>query len=84
MCIFLLPLFYMVSKLAEEKESKAREGMKMMGLNTKGLLVASTKETLVSALLINETNILSELGLNQDFALPHPLLSIFQYYSLIL
>jgi ATP-binding cassette, subfamily A (ABC1), member 3 len=35
MCIFLLPLFYMVTKLAEEKESKAREGMKMMGLNDK-------------------------------------------------
>lgn len=32
MCIFLLPLYYMVTKLAEEKESKAREGMKMMGL----------------------------------------------------
>ena len=34
-CIFLLPLYYMVTKLAEEKESKAREGMKMMGLNDK-------------------------------------------------
>jgi hypothetical protein len=32
-CIFLLPLYYMVTKLAEEKESKAREGMKMMGLS---------------------------------------------------
>ena len=32
MCVFLLPLYYMVSRLAEEKESKAREGMKMMGL----------------------------------------------------
>jgi cation transport ATPase len=32
MCIYLLPLYYMVTKLAEEKESKAREGMKMMGL----------------------------------------------------
>lgn len=30
---FLLPLFYMTSKLAEEKESRAREGMKMMGLS---------------------------------------------------
>jgi ATP-binding cassette subfamily A (ABC1) protein 3 len=30
---FLIPLYYIVSKLAEEKESKAREGMKMMGLN---------------------------------------------------
>jgi peptidoglycan/LPS O-acetylase OafA/YrhL len=32
MLIYLLPLYYMVTKLAEEKESKAREGMKMMGL----------------------------------------------------
>lgn len=29
---FTIPMFYLVSKLAEEKESKAREGMKMMGL----------------------------------------------------
>lgn len=33
MFTFLLPLFYMISKLGEEKESKSREGMKMMGLN---------------------------------------------------
>ena len=32
MCIYLLPLYYMVTKLAEEKESRAREGMIMMGL----------------------------------------------------
>jgi len=32
MCVFLLPLYYMVTRLSEEKESKAREGMKMMGL----------------------------------------------------
>ena len=32
MCTFLLPLYYMVTKLAEEKESRAREGMQMMGL----------------------------------------------------
>jgi len=31
-CIYLLPLYYMVTKLAEERESRAREGMKMMGL----------------------------------------------------
>ena len=30
--IFLIPIFYITGKLAEEKESKAREGMKMMGL----------------------------------------------------
>ena len=30
--IYLLPLYYMVTKLAEERESRAREGMKMMGL----------------------------------------------------
>jgi len=32
MFTFLIPLYYLVSKLAEEKESKSREGMKMMGL----------------------------------------------------
>ena len=32
MCVFLLPLYYLVTRLSEEKESKAREGMKMMGL----------------------------------------------------
>lgn len=32
MFTFLIPLYYIVSKLAEEKESKSREGMKMMGL----------------------------------------------------
>jgi hypothetical protein len=33
MFTFLLPLFYIISKLGEEKESKSREGMKMMGLS---------------------------------------------------
>ena len=32
MCVFLLPLYYLVTKLAEEKESRGREGMIMMGL----------------------------------------------------
>jgi ATP-binding cassette subfamily A (ABC1) protein 3 len=32
MFTFLIPMYYLVSKLAEEKESKSREGMKMMGL----------------------------------------------------
>jgi ATP-binding cassette subfamily A (ABC1) protein 3 len=32
MFTFLIPFYYIVSKLAEEKESKIREGMKMMGL----------------------------------------------------
>lgn len=32
MFTFLIPLYYMTSKLAEEKEGKSREGMKMMGL----------------------------------------------------
>ena len=31
-CIYFLPLYYMITKLAEERESRAREGMKMMGL----------------------------------------------------
>jgi len=33
MIIFIAPYFYVVSKMASEKESKAKEGMKMMGLN---------------------------------------------------
>lgn len=33
MIIMLIPFYYLVSKIASEKESKAREGMKMMGLN---------------------------------------------------
>lgn len=32
MFTYLIPLYYMVSKLAEEKQSKSKEGMKMMGL----------------------------------------------------
>ena len=32
MCVYLLPLYYMVTKLAEEKEGRGREGMIMMGL----------------------------------------------------
>jgi len=32
MFTFLIPLYYITSKLAEEKEGKSREGMKMMGL----------------------------------------------------
>jgi hypothetical protein len=40
MCIFLLPLYYMVTKLAEEKESRAREGMVMMGLKQETYFVA--------------------------------------------
>jgi ATP-binding cassette subfamily A (ABC1) protein 3 len=33
MIILLIPFYYIVSKVASEKESKSREGMKMMGLN---------------------------------------------------
>lgn len=33
MIIMLIPFYYIVSKLSSEKESKTREGMKMMGLN---------------------------------------------------
>jgi len=29
----MLPLYYLVTKLAEEKESNSREGMRMMGLD---------------------------------------------------
>ena len=32
MIIFWIPLYYITSKIASEKESRAREGMKMMGL----------------------------------------------------
>lgn len=40
MCIYLLPLYYMVTKVAEEKESKGREGMKMMGLRDETYFIA--------------------------------------------
>lgn len=40
MCVFLLPLYYMVTKLAEEKESRAREGMVMMGLQQETYFVS--------------------------------------------
>jgi hypothetical protein len=32
MFIYLIPFYYLTSKIASEKESKSREGMKMMGL----------------------------------------------------
>jgi len=32
MITMLIPFFYLVQNIASEKESKAREGMKMMGL----------------------------------------------------
>lgn len=32
MIIFMIPFFYLTQKMANEKESKAKEGMKMMGL----------------------------------------------------
>ena len=32
MIIFMIPFFYITQKLASEKESKIKEGMKMMGL----------------------------------------------------
>lgn len=40
MGVYLLPLYYMVSKLAEEKESRGREGMIMMGLNNLSYFLA--------------------------------------------
>jgi hypothetical protein len=33
MFIYLIPFYYLTSKIASEKESKSREGMKMMGLD---------------------------------------------------
>ena len=32
-CTYLVPLYYLVSKLTEEKELRLREGMKMMGMS---------------------------------------------------
>ena len=32
-CVYMLPLYYLVSRLSEEKESRTREAMKMMGLS---------------------------------------------------
>ena len=40
MCIYLLPLYYMVTKIAEDKESRGREGMKMMGLRDETYFLA--------------------------------------------
>ena len=40
MCVYLLPLYYMVTKLAEEKESRGREGMIMMGLSHETYFIA--------------------------------------------
>ena len=40
MCVYLLPLYYMVTKVAEEKESRGREGMKMMGLRDETYFIA--------------------------------------------
>ena len=40
MSIYLLPLYYLVTKLAEERESRAREGMKMMGLKDETYFIA--------------------------------------------
>jgi hypothetical protein len=39
-CVYLLPLYYMVTRLSEEKESKAREGMKMMGLRDRSYYIS--------------------------------------------
>ena len=33
MIIYLIPYFYLIARIASEKESKAKEGMKMMGLH---------------------------------------------------
>ena len=40
MSVYLLPLYYMVTKLAEEKESRGREGMIMMGLKHHSYFIA--------------------------------------------
>lgn len=32
MFTYMVPLYYLISKLSEEKENKSREGMKIMGL----------------------------------------------------
>jgi uncharacterized membrane protein len=40
MIIYLIPFFYITSNLASEKESKAREGMKMMGLTDSTYYIA--------------------------------------------
>ena len=39
-CVYLLPLYYMVTKLAEEKESRGREGMIMMGMQQETYFIA--------------------------------------------
>jgi len=54
--IFLTPYFYLVTKIAAEKESKAREGMKMMGLSdstyyVSWLILYSVISVLISAVI---------------------------------
>jgi mannose/fructose/N-acetylgalactosamine-specific phosphotransferase system component IIC len=57
MLVYLLPLYYMVTRLAEEKEMKTREAMKMMGLRdfsyyTAWAVFLSVMVALMSALLV--------------------------------
>jgi ATP-binding cassette subfamily A (ABC1) protein 3 len=40
MLIFFVPFYYLVVKMAEEKESKVREGMRMMGLEDSSYFIS--------------------------------------------
>jgi ABC-type multidrug transport system permease subunit len=56
-CVYLLPLYYTVTRLAEERESKTREAMKMMGLRDHSyylawFIVLALLVALMSALVV--------------------------------
>jgi ATP-binding cassette subfamily A (ABC1) protein 3 len=79
--IYLIPAFYITTKLTEEKESKAREGMKMMGLkdstyylawiifNTTIILIISLIVTLIEYKVLNKCNFFLLFILNFLFGL---------------
>lgn len=80
--IFLTPYFYLVTKIAAEKESKAREGMKMMGLSdstyyVSWLILYSAISVLISAVI----TVMTALGvfINVNLLL---LFSFFFIYSM--
>jgi ATP-binding cassette subfamily A (ABC1) protein 3 len=79
--IYLIPVYYITTKLTEEKESKAREGMKMMGLkdatyylawiilNTLIVLVISIIVTILQHIVLNNCSFLLIFFLNFFYGL---------------
>jgi hypothetical protein len=65
----LIPFYYLTSKIAAEKESKAREGMKMMGLTDStyylSWFIVYSVIALVTCLLLTLTSIWIFTGVNK-------------------